>query len=82
MRALVAWLSKRVRKLRDGLIAYLLLLVVLDFLLPRHHPRYWFDEVFGFWAAFGIGGCFLLIKASKGAAHLFLAKREDYYGGW
>ena len=78
----IAWLRMHIRGLRNLLVAYLLALVVLDFLLARHHPHYWFDEVFAFWAAFGIAGCFLLIKASKGTAHLFLSKPEDYYGSW
>lgn len=82
MRFLVEGLRRDLRRLRDILLAYLLVLVLLDLLVPRHHPLYWFDEVFGFWAAFGVVGCFVLAKGAKGAAHLFLSRKEDYYGEW
>jgi hypothetical protein len=37
-------------------------------------------KIYAYWAFFALAGCFLLIKISKGIAHMFLAKDEDYYG--
>jgi hypothetical protein len=56
------------------------LLVILDIFIPRGNAHYFVDKIYAFWTFFALVGCFLLIKVSKGIAHLFLAKDEDYYG--
>jgi hypothetical protein len=61
------------------MIVYLAVLVVFDVLLSREHAHYLIDKIYAYWSLFGIVGCFLLIKFSKGLAHLFLAKDEDFY---
>jgi len=66
---------------RDICLLALLGLLILE--LPvEHHGRFWFERTYGFWSLFGIIGAFVLCKASKGIAHLFLSRGEDYYGGW
>ncbi len=67
-------------KLKKVFFAYLVLLVLLDIVLPREESHYLLDKIYAFWTIFSLIGCFLLIKVSKGIAHLFLAKDEDYYG--
>lgn len=57
------------------------LLVVMDAVLPRGEEAHYFvDKIPAFWTIFTLVGCLLLIKVSKGIAHLFLGKDEDYYG--
>ncbi len=60
--------------------AFLVVLVIFDVVIPREESHYLIDKIFAFWTFFSLLGCFLLIKVSKGIAHLFLAKDEDYYG--
>jgi Na+/alanine symporter len=76
----IEFLRKNLKGLRNVLIAYLLLLVIFDILVPRDHAHYLIDKIRGFWTIFGIVGCFLLAKIAKGIAHSFLSKDEDYYG--
>jgi hypothetical protein len=73
-------LRKNAAMLKKGFFALLAALVLLDVLLPREHAHYFVDTIYGFWTLFTVVGCFVLIKFSKGAAHLFLSKDEDYYG--
>jgi hypothetical protein len=61
------------------MIVYLAVLVVFDVFLSREHAHYLIDKIYAYWSLFGIVGCFLLIKFSKGIAHLFLAKDEGFY---
>ncbi len=72
-------LRKNLKTLKIVMIAYLAVLVVFDAVLPREHAHYLIDKIRAWWTLFGIIGCFLLIKFSKGAAHLFLSKKEDFY---
>lgn len=82
MRRLVGLLVERRKAVRDLCLLALALLLVLELLLGAHHGHFWFERTYGFWAFFGTVGAYLLARASKGAAHLFLGKAEDYYGGW
>ncbi len=66
---------------RDICLLSLLGLLILE-LLVEHHGRFWFERTYGFWSLFGVVGAFVLCKASKGLAHLFLSKGEGYYGEW
>ena len=75
----IGTLRDNLKLLRNVMIAYLAVLVILDFFISREHAHYLIDKIYSYWALFGIVGCFVLIKFSKGIAHLFLAKDEDYY---
>jgi hypothetical protein len=82
---IVQWidaLRANMKTLKRVLIAFLAAVGIFDILIPRdpHHVYYFFDKIPVYWAAFGVVGCFLLIKVGKGIAHLFLSKDEDYYG--
>ncbi len=67
-------------KVKRAFFVCLGLLVVLDIFLPRENAHYFVDKIPAFWTLFTLAGCFLLIKISKGIAHIFLARDEDYYG--
>ena len=75
----IGTLRENLKILKIVMIVYLAVLVVFDALLSREHAHYLIDKIYAYWALFGAVGCFLLIKLSKGIAHLFLAKDEDYY---
>ena len=75
----IGTLRENLKILKIVMIIYLTILVVFDVLLSREHAHYLIDKIYAYWSIFGIVGCFLLIKFSKGIAHLFLAKNEDFY---
>ena len=77
---IIAYLRKNAAMLKRAFFIYLIILVILDVFLPREDAHYFLDKVYAFWTFFALLGCFLLIKVSKGIAHMFLAKDEDYYG--
>jgi len=73
-------IKKNATRLKTIFFIGLALLVVFDIFLPRENSHYFVDKIYAFWTFFAVVGCFLLIKISKGIAHMFLAKDEDYYG--
>ena len=77
---IIEYLRKNAAMLKRAFFIYLIILVILDVFLPREDAHYFLDKVYAFWTFFALLGCFLLIKVSKGIAHMFLAKDEDYYG--
>jgi magnesium-transporting ATPase (P-type) len=72
-------LRENLKTLKIALIVYLAVLVVFDFFPSRAHAHYLIDKIYSWWAMFGTVGCFLLIKFSKGVAHMFLSKDENFY---
>lgn len=76
---MIGTLRENLKILKIVMIVYLTVLVVFDVLLSREHAHYLIDKIYAYWTVFGIVGCFLLIKFSKGIAHMFLSKNEDYY---
>ena len=77
---IIDYLKKNAPRVKMVCFAGLGLLVVLDIIIPREESHYFLDKIYDFWTFFSLVGCFLLIKVSKGIAHLFLGKDEDYYG--
>lgn len=57
----------------------LILLVVVDFFIPRHETYFWGDNIPAFWSLFGLIACVLIIVVSKWIGHHGLMKDEDYY---
>ncbi|MDP9810831.1 hypothetical protein J2W42_003694 [Rhizobium tibeticum] len=58
----------------------LVLIVVADFLVPREHAEYLWDQLPGWSALYGFLSCVLLIFVSKFLGHQGgLMRREDYY---
>ena len=77
---IIEYLRKKAALLKVAFFIFLGVLVLLDIFLPREHAHYFVDKIYAFWTFFALAGCFLLIKISKGIAHLILGKDEDYYG--
>ncbi|CAN7639252.1 hypothetical protein [Rhizobium sp. LjRoot258] len=58
----------------------LVLIVIADFLVPREHGAYLWDQLPGWSAVYGFLSCILLIFVSKFLGHQGgLMRREDYY---
>jgi len=58
----------------------LVLVVIADFLVNRHHAVFIWDKIPGWGAVYGFISCVLIIVVSKFFGHQGgLMKREDYY---
>jgi len=77
---IIEYLRRNSALLRNAFFGFLGLLVVVDIFLPREHAHFFVDSIYAYWTLFSLVGCFVLIKVSKGIAHMFLSKDEDYYG--
>ena len=62
-------------------IAYgaLILLIVVDFIIPRPEVHFFGDKIPGFWSLFGFIACVLIIIVSKWVGHMGLMQDENYY---
>ncbi len=76
----IEYLRRNSSLLKNAFFVFLGVLVLLDIFLPREDAHYFVDSIYAFWTLFTLVGCFVLIKVSKGIAHMFLSKDEDYYG--
>jgi hypothetical protein len=77
---IIEYLRANAARLKIAFFVLLGALVLLDIFVPRENAHYFVDKIYAFWTFFTLAGCFLLIKISKGIAHWFLSKDEDYYG--
>ena len=67
---------KIVKKIAYGI---LVLLILVDFIIPRHEIHFFGDRIPGFWSLFGFISCVLIIVVSKWIGHHWLVRDEDYY---
>ena len=65
-----------VKKFAYGL---LVLLILVDFIIPRHEIHFFGDKIPGFWSLFGLISCALIIVVSKWIGQHWLMQDEDYY---
>ena len=68
--------TKTVKKIAYGI---LVILVVGDFIIPRHEVHFFGDKIPGFWSLFGFSACVVIIIVSKWLGKNGLMKGEDYY---
>ena len=68
--------TKAVKKIAYGA---LIILIVVDFIIPRHEIHFFGDKVPGFWSLFGFIACVLIIIVSKWLGHMGLMQDENYY---
>ena len=68
--------TKTVKKIAYGI---LVLLVMVDFIIPRHEVHFFGDKIPGFWSLFGLSACVVIIIVSKWLGKNGLMKDEDYY---
>jgi hypothetical protein len=75
----IGWLRERTPVIKVLFFAFLVFAVAFDFVIERHEPHFFGDDIIGFWAFFGLIGCLGLIVVCKGLSHVWLQKDEDYY---
>ena len=59
--------------------AMLILIIVIDFFIPRHEIHFIGDQIPGFWSLFGFVACILIILISKWIGYLGIMQDEKYY---
>ncbi len=59
--------------------AVLILILVIDFFIPRHEIHFFGDGIPGFWSLFGFVACILIILFSKWIGRLGIMQDEKYY---
>ena len=59
--------------------AALILIILIDFFIPRHEIHFIGDRIPGFWSLFGFVACVLIILFSKIIGRLGIMQDENYY---
>ena len=59
--------------------ATLILIILIDFFIPRHEIHFFGDRIPGFWSLFGFVACILIILISKWIGYLGIMQDEKYY---
>lgn len=75
----IGYLRERAHIVKRLFFAFLVFAVVFDFLIHRHEPHFFGDQIIGFWSLFGLLGCLGMIIVCKGLSHVWLEREEDYY---
>ncbi len=68
--------TKKVKRIAYGV---LILLIIVDFIIPRHEIHFFGDEIRGFWSLFGFIACVLIIVVSKWIGSRGIMQDEHYY---
>ena len=71
---------EKVKMWRKVLFAVLGLLVLLNIVIPNHHPHFGVDRVPGFWPAFGFFVGVVMVFFVKKIVQPLIKRPEDYYG--
>ena len=69
----------RTKTIKKIAYATLILIIGIDFFIPRHEVHFFGDQIPGFWSLFGFVACILIILISKWIGHLGIMQDENYY---
>ena len=69
----------RTKAMKRIAYAILILIIVVDFFIPRHEIHFFGDRIPGFWSLFGFVACILIILISKWIGRLGIVQDENYY---
>ena len=69
----------RTKTMKRIAYAALILIILIDFFIPRHEIHFFGDGIPGFWSLFGFVACILIILISKWIGHLGIMQDENYY---
>ncbi len=75
----IDWLRDRPNVLQAVFYTALGFFVLYDVYAPRHEEHFVGDRVRGFWALFGLAGCWAMARFMKGIGHLWLMQPENFY---
>ena len=73
----IEWMRRKEVKKISYVI--LILIVIIDFFIPRHEIHFFGDGIPGFWSLFGFVACILIILISKWIGYLGIMQDENYY---
>ena len=69
----------RTKAMKRIAYAMLILIIVVDFFIPRYEIHFIGDVMPGFWSIFGFVACILIILISKWIGRLGIMQDENYY---
>jgi len=69
----------RTKTMKNIAYAMLIIIIVVDFFIPRHEIHFFGDRIPGFWSLFGFIACVLIILISKLIGRLGIMQDENYY---
>ena len=69
----------RTKTMKRIAYAVLIIIILIDFFIPRHEIHFVGDKITGFWSLFGFIACILIILISKWIGHLGIMQDENYY---
>ena len=69
----------RTKTMKRISFATLILIILIDFFIPRHEIHFIGDKIPGFWSLFGFIACILIILISKWIGRLGIMQDENYY---
>jgi len=69
----------RTKTMKRIAYAMLILIIVIDYFIPRHEIHFIGDGITGFWSLFGFVACILIILISKWIGRLGIMQDENYY---
>ena len=69
----------RTKAMKRIAYAMIILIIIIDFFIPRYEIHFFGDEIPGFWSLFGFVACILIILISKWIGHLGIVQDENYY---
>ncbi len=69
---------ENVKRVIRGLYTVCILLLIVDLFLPIHGEFSW-EGAPGFFAAYGLVGCVLLVLAAKYVLRPLVKRKEEYY---
>lgn len=79
MARFLEYLVKKAKILKWLMLALMVLLVLADILTPSGYERFFWEQIGGFGALYGLVSCVLIIVVSKALGYRFLYRPEDYY---
>ncbi|MCS7203844.1 MAG: hypothetical protein NZ809_05295 [Thermodesulfovibrio sp.] len=69
---------RNVNKLILYFYLFLIILIILDFLIPKH-PHFKWEEFYSFYGAFGFVACVFLVLVAKHILRPIVKRKENYY---
>ncbi len=69
----------RTKTMKRIFYAVLILIILIDFFIPRHETHFFGDRIPGFWSLFGFAACIVIILISKWIGRLGIMQDENYY---
>ena len=70
---------KNVKRFMCGFYISVILLVVIDFFIPKHHTYFPWEHYPSFYGTYGLVGCIALVLGAKYILRKIVKREEKYY---